>query len=166
MIIKSLSRTIGVKQIIEYIFLDDKSLFDSNKNKIIIRHNIRGNTINNWVKEFNENEKNRVNKRINNVKIYHTIISFSSLDTQYLTIKVLKDFATHFIKLRGEKNLFLGTSHYDKEHIHLHILMSGIQYLTGKSNRISREEFKQLKLSMDEYQREKYPLLVNSLFSI
>jgi len=68
-----------------------------------------------------------------------------------------------YIELHGKDNIYLASSHHDKEHIHLYIVMSSIKYLTGESNRISRQEFKEIKLALDTYQKNKYPELVNSL---
>ena len=41
--------------------------------------------------------------------------------------------------------------------------MSTHKYLTGESNRISRQEFRDLKLALDAYQKERFPELVYSL---
>jgi hypothetical protein len=41
--------------------------------------------------------------------------------------------------------------------------MSATKYMTGESNRISKLEFKELKLALDAYQKEKYPELAHSL---
>lgn len=41
--------------------------------------------------------------------------------------------------------------------------MSSTILITGESNRISKQEFRDLKLALDQYQKEKYTELVNSL---
>lgn len=46
---------------------------------------------------------------------------------------------------------------------HMHLIQSGTQYLTGASNRISREAFKDITIAMQQFQKDKYPELVNSL---
>lgn len=68
-----------------------------------------------------------------------------------------------YVSLRGENSLYVGAVHRDREHIHMHVVMSGVQYLTGKSNRISRQQFQEVKVAMQEYQMTKYPELKNSL---
>jgi hypothetical protein len=75
---------------------------------------------------------------------------------------MLRDISREFIRLRGENNLYVGTKHVDREHVHLHIAMSGTQ-LNGLSSRISRQQFAELKIALDGYQKEKYPELVHSL---
>ncbi|MDP4103348.1 MAG: relaxase/mobilization nuclease domain-containing protein [Bacillota bacterium] len=163
MIIKSLTRKSGTRQLLNYLFKKEEKLFTNKQKPIVIRHNMRNRTIDKMVKEFDKNETYRLRKRVDNVKVYHTILSFSSKDKELITEKMIKDIAKQYMKLREDKNLFVGTAHFDKDHIHIHLVMSGTKYLTGESNRLSRAQFHQLKLSMDEYQRKKFPELINSL---
>lgn len=163
MIIKSLSRKSGTSQLLNYLFKKEDKLRGEKQKPILIKCNILGGRIEKWVKEFEQNEVYRQQKRKDNVRAYHTIISFSTKDKEHIDEQLLKDIARHYIGLRGKDNLYIGTAHYDHDHIHLHLVMSGTKYLTGESNRISRKEFHQLKLAMDAYQREKYPQLVHSL---
>ena len=168
MVLKSLSRKSGTRQILNYLFKENDKLFTTkqkpNKQKaIIVRHNVRSRTLDKWVKEFDKNESYRLHRRKDNVKVYHTILSFSNKDKDHIDEKVLRDTAKQYMRLRGENNLFIGTAHYDKDHIHLHLVMPGTKYLTGEANRLSRAEFHQLKLDLDTWQRKKYPNLINSL---
>lgn len=162
MIIKSLTRRSGTRQLLEYLFKKEEKLFTNKQKPIVIRHNVRTRTIDKMAKEFDKNESYRLRKRVDNVKVYHTILSFSNKDKELITEKMIKDIARQYMKLRDDKNLFVGTAHFDKDHIHIHLVMSGTKYLTGESNRQSRASFHQLKLSMTEYQLKKYPQLVNS----
>ncbi|HEY5369629.1 MAG TPA: relaxase/mobilization nuclease domain-containing protein [Hanamia sp.] len=163
MIIKSLTRKSGTRQLLNYLFKKEEKLFTNKQKPIVIRHNVRTRTIDKMAKEFDKNETYRLRKRVDNVKVYHTILSFSNKDKELITEKMIKDIAKQYMKLRDDKNLFVGTAHFDKNHVHIHLLMSGVKYLTGESNRLSRAQFHQLKLSMDEYQRKKFPELINSL---
>ena len=163
MIIKSLTRRSGTRQLLNYLFKKEEKLFTNKQKPIVIRHNVRTRTIDKMAKEFDKNESYRLRKRIDNVKVYHTILSFSNKDKELITEKMIKDIARQYMKLREDKNLFVGTAHFDKDHIHIHLVMSGTKYLTGESNRLSRAQFHQLKLSMDAYQRKKYPELIHSL---
>jgi hypothetical protein len=174
MIIKSLSRKSNTDQLVSYIFKyvfkgKEKSIATtkkvqtkSNKEKFIIRHNIRSRSMNGFVKEFKENESFRLVHRKDSVKLYHTIISFSNKDKAHITDNILKDIAKKFIEERGLNNLYAGTKHEDKDHVHLHISVSGTQ-LNGKSSRVSKQKLHSIKLALNKYQREKYPQLVNSL---
>ena len=163
MILKSLSRKSGTHQLLNYLFKDEKKLIRSKEKPIVIRHNIRSRSLDKWVKEFDKNEGYRLHRRKDNVNVYHTILSFSNKDKEHIDEKLIRDTAKQYMKLRGEKNLFIGTAHYNKDHVHLHLVMSGTKYLTGEANRLSRAEFHQLKISMDLWQQKKYPELVNSL---
>ncbi len=115
-----------------------------------------------FIKAFKENESGRVYKRSDATAINHVILSRSGSDRQYVTESMMKDIAKKFIEIRGENNLYAGTAHYDRDHTHLHLVVCGSQ-LNGKSSRISQDEFENLKVTLDAYQREKYPELSNSL---
>src|ERR1035437_7590421 len=163
MIIKSLTRKNGASQLIDYLFKKENKLFTNKQKPIVILKNVRSRTIDKMAKEYDKNEAFRLRKRVDNVKVYHTILSFSNKDKELINEKMIKDIAKQYMKLRDDKNLFVSVAHFDKDHVHIHLLMSGTKYLTGESNRLSRAEFHQLKIAMDEYQRKKYPELIHSL---
>ncbi len=159
MILKNLTRRSNTSQLVNYLFKQEKD----NKPKPILKHNLRSRTTKGWTKELDKNFETRLNKRKDNIRLHHTILSFSNKDKKQINPELLKDITKKYIELRGKDNIYLASSHHDKEHIHLHIVMSSTKLITGESNRISRQEFKDLKLALDEYQKEKYPALVNSL---
>ena len=159
MILKNLTRRSNTGQLVNYLFKQEKD----NKPKPILKHNLRSRTTKGWTKELDKNFELRLNRRKDNIRLHHTIISFSNKDKKQINTELLKDITKKYIELRGKDNLYLASSHHDKEHIHLHIVMSSTKLITGESNRISRQEFRELKLALDEYQKVKYPELVNSL---
>ncbi|MBK8954992.1 MAG: relaxase/mobilization nuclease domain-containing protein [Saprospiraceae bacterium] len=159
MILKNLTRRSNTGQLVNYLFKQEKD----NKPKPILKHNLRSRTTKGWTKELDKNFEFRLNKRKDNIRLHHTIISFSNKDKNHINPELLKGITKKYIELRGKDNMYIASLHWDKEHIHLHIVMSSIKYLTGESNRISRQEFKEIKLALDSYQKEKYPELVNSL---
>lgn len=159
MILKNLTRRTNTGQLVQYLFKNEKA----QNPKPILKHNLRSRTTKGWTKEFENNFESRIHRRKDNIRLHHTIISFSNKDKEKINPEMLKDITKKYIELRGKDNIYLASSHYDKEHIHLHIVMSSTKLITGESNRISRLEFKDLKLALDRYQREKYPELVNSL---
>ena len=57
----------------------------------------------------------------------------------------------------------MAVPHFDKEHYHIHICASGIEYMTGKSMRLAKKDLGALKQRIQEYQQEKYPELSNSI---
>lgn len=159
MILKNLTRRSNTAQLVNYLFKQEKD----NKPKPILKHNLRSRTTKGWTKEMVKNFESRINKRKDNIRLHHTIISFSNKDKKQINTELLKDITKKYIELRGKDNIYLASSHNDKEHIHLHIVMPSTKLITGESNRISRQEFKDLKIALDEYQKEKYPELINSL---
>lgn len=159
MILKNLTRRSNIGQLVNYVLKPEKN----ERAEPILKHNLRSRSVNGWTKEFESNDALRLYKRSDNIKLNHTILSFSNKDREHITKDLLKDISKKFIELRGKDNVYLASSHYDKDHIHLHILMSATKYMTGESNRISKLEFKELKLDLDAYQREKYPELIHSL---
>ncbi len=159
MILKNLTRRSNIGQLVNYILKPSKN----EKAEPILKHNLRSRSPDGWTKEFESNDALRLYIRSDNIKLNHTILSFSNKDMEHISKDLLKDISKKFIELRGKDNLYLASSHNDKDHIHLHILMSATKYMTGESNRISKLEFRELKLALDAYQKEKYPELIHSL---
>jgi len=120
MIIKNLTRKSGTGTLLNYLFkyITNKDKISENK-PFIVRHNIRSNTIQGYIKEFELNEKNRIHKRKDQPAVNHVIISWSNKDADKLTNNMLRDMAKMFIKIRGEQNLYVITKHIDRSHIHL-----------------------------------------------
>jgi len=112
-------------------------------------------------KQFLQNEQYRVNPRKNNVKLFMEILSFKKENAKDLDNNKLKKIARHYLKLRSPLSVALVTAHKkEKDHIHLHILLSGVAYRTGKSVRISRDDFKEkVKIPMEIFQKKHFPEL-------
>lgn len=163
MIIKTKSRKSGVKQLLSYLFKDETKLENDRHEKLIIRKNVRGRSLEKWVKEFEHNQSLRSTKRKDEVKAYHTVISFHDKDREHIDKAVLKDIAKEYMKQKGVDIMYIATAHYDQEHIHIHIAESGAKYMTGKANRMSKQQFANLKVAMETYQKERYPELVHSV---
>jgi len=72
--------------------------------------------------------------------------------------------ARQYLKLRSPLSVALVIAHRkEKDHVHLHILLSGVEYKTGKSVRISRDDFKnKVKLPAEQYVRKHFPELERS----
>ncbi|MCH8904458.1 MAG: relaxase/mobilization nuclease domain-containing protein [Bacteroidetes bacterium] len=165
MIIKSLTRKDeSYSQLIRYILQDAKDISEASKKSFVIRHHIKGDTLEDITKEFQENERYRINKRSNNSKIFHTIMSFSDKDRKNLTLEKMKNLTQSYIQLRSPNAMVLAVPHFeDKKNWHCHLIFSGVEYRTGKSIRISREEFKKTKVKIQAIQIERYPELTESL---
>ena len=159
MILKNLSRRTSIHQLFTYVFEKERKTMHNDMKPFVIKHNVRSNSLKKWVKEFEQNSENRIHKRKDHILLNHAILSFSPKDSQFINEKVFRDIANKFIQLRGQNNMYCAKIHSDVAHPHIHILYSAVEYQTGKSNRISHEEFRDLKKNLDEYQRMKYPEL-------
>jgi hypothetical protein len=161
MILKSLTRTnANYKNLLEYIFHDSDTL--TGKNAFVLQKNISGSTIKEWEKQLKQNEKIRIYHRNKNIKMFHEIISFNKIDTPNITITKLKTIGKRYLQLRGDNMIALGTVHKNKEHLHLHFCISSVEIHTGRSLRLTKENFKNLKNALQNYHLEKFPEINNS----
>ncbi len=149
--------------LLRYMIDNDERLFDSHGKSFVIKHNVRGTAIEDWVKSFKENEKHRLRKRSNSVYLNHEIISFHRDDTKHLTQEKLALLIRQYIKMRNPKGCYVAVPHFDRYHVHVHVCSSAIEYRTGKSMRMSRQELTDLKKNFQHYQIEKFPELSRSV---
>lgn len=113
-------------------------------------------------RNFYANEQLRNIKRKNNVVLNMDILSFHSDSSEFLTDKKLKDLTRKYISLKCPRSISCVVIHREKKnHIHVH-LVYGIEYKTGKSIRISKERFADIKNELEIYQKERYPELIRS----
>lgn len=167
-LIKSLSRKSNAGQLITYAlrYVTHEKAISKNTNDatLILRHNIRARSVPGYIREFKENESYRLYKRKDSVILFHDIISFAPQDKKNITHEILKDFSKKYVSLRGNNNLYLIVRHSEKEHEHLHCIISGVA-LSGYSARISKQQFKYIKIELNKFQQEKYPELAHSLIA-
>lgn len=144
--------------------LNDKDrLFDDSGYSFIVSHNLKGNSIPDWVKQYQENEAYRRVKRENSVLLTHEIISFHKDDATNITLDKLEDITREYVRKRNINGMYVAVPHFDKEHYHIHICASGIEYRTGKALRLSKTELQNVKKQIQNYQIEKYPELSKSI---
>ncbi|HRI34693.1 MAG TPA: relaxase/mobilization nuclease domain-containing protein [Saprospiraceae bacterium] len=164
MIVKSLSRKSKTwEQLLNYMMHDKDRYKDERGESFVLQRNVTGRTIKSWNKQFEKNETNRLYQRSNSVTMYHEILSWSNKDTKNMTIDKMKDMADKYMEIRSENSMFIAIPHQDKTHWHMHFCISGTQIETGLASRVSREEFKNIKKEIQQYQIEKYPELSNSI---
>ncbi|WP_438965117.1 relaxase/mobilization nuclease domain-containing protein [Flavobacterium sp.] len=101
-------------------------------------------------KQFIINDKQRLHKRISETKFYHSIISFSKLDR--LTNEQLLSVVKQFTKLRFPNSIVVATNHSDKEHQHIHLIGSNVEYGIHTTNYLTKKQFKNIKLAMEQWQ--------------
>ncbi|MDP1728495.1 MAG: relaxase/mobilization nuclease domain-containing protein [Bacteroidota bacterium] len=161
MIYKVMTRsTPTYKGLIEYILNESKTP-DSH----IFTHNLRSKKrdVKNITKEFIENESYRKYSRSDQVFLNHEIISFSNMDSVKIQPAMIQDIMNRYISLRGENGVYLASVHQDTSQIHVHIMVSGLQYRSGRSFYIPKDKLFKLKKDLQEYQKEKYPEISYSL---
>jgi hypothetical protein len=158
-IVKILSRhTPSYDSLIRYILDEEKT-----DPAIAITHNLRSNTIEGLIKEFVENESFRKQSRSDQVYLFHEIISFSANENaDQFTPESINDITNEYIRLRGLDGVLLGAVHRDKEHVHIHFCVSALKFRTGMSYGLSKAKLRELKLSLQQYHRDKYPGITQS----
>ena len=162
MIIKSKSYKSNktFKTLVNYIFRG----IDKEKDFLFTKF-IRGDKTDeqNITRQLRQNETYRKTLRSNSIKMYMEIISFHKKDKKFLTKEVLTKIAREYVKERSRNSVAVSVVHRDKDHVHLHILLSGVEYKTGDGTRKTKEDFKNLKLHMEELQKNKFPQLSHSV---
>ncbi len=148
---------------LEYILHHEGRLFNEQGRSFIITHNLKGKNINDWEKQFIENEKYRKQKRKDSVFAFHDIISWHKDDAKNLSLEKMQDMAREYINLRNPNGMYIVTPHFNRQHFHLHVAASGVEYRTGKSLRLSKPELVKVKRGIQSYQIEKYPELSHSI---
>jgi hypothetical protein len=157
MIIKSLSRkTKSYHQLIDYLFHEKDVTDGPDKKFLVLRNVMKGNT-HDIVRQFELIERGRIINRKNSNRLYHEIISFDVRDSDKLSEDVLVDIANEYIDRRTPYGQTAVMAHHEKEHIHLHFCISGVD-LTGNANSMSKAQFTKLKQELQEIQIEKYGL--------
>ena len=159
MIIKSKGMSIkAVDSVLEYILREGAQFTDANGRPVLFKQHLRGNTPQEWAREYvlNEMKRKRKNKRARG--LYHVILSIHPKDSKWVTSEMLENFVRHFISLRCPNSLVVATAHRE-EHIHLHLVVSGVQYGNYESIHIDRSTFSDILQKMEMYQELEYPQL-------
>lgn len=130
----------------------------------IVTHNIRGKTKADWVQEYKTNETYRQFKRADdkNIRVYHEVLSFSTLDNEKITPEILNDITRFYIQSRAQDSLVISATHANTDALHIHFAVSGCRLVVGRASRISKTGLLELKLSVEKYVKDNYPQLVNS----
>lgn len=161
--IKSHKRISSFQKVLNYMIHDKDRLFDERGKSFAITHNLKGDTIKEWVEQYIKNEECRKNKRVDSVLCTHEIVSFHRDDAKNISLEKLEDMARQYIQKRGKNALSVAVPHFDKQHYHIHLCVSGVEYLTGKGMRLSKVQLHGLKKELQEYQVRKYPELSRSV---
>ncbi|XPV67788.1 MAG: relaxase/mobilization nuclease domain-containing protein [Halarcobacter sp.] len=159
MIIKSMSRkSKSFSQLYDYLMREEQSFcftrnaYSNPKNKKEL------------IKEFMQNSYYLKNARGKNY-LYHELLS---LEQNNLSIKrqkeILLDLADKFLKLRASNHIAFGVVHEDKQHIHLHLMLSANEIEGQKRVRLSKQELASIQATLEHYKNGKYLELSQSEF--
>lgn len=159
MIIKSMTRSSKTfSQLYDYL-TRDKSNFSFSKNTYSNAKDKK-----NLIKEFIKNSE-YLNDSRGKVFLYHELISLNpntlSLDEQK---KILLDLANKYLDIRAQNNLSFGVIHEDKNHIHLHLMISSNEIESDKRVRLSKKEFALIQKHLENYKNDRYSELEKSSF--
>ena len=144
-------------------FKTGKRLFDDKGKSFVITHNLKGNTIKEWEKQFKGNELYRQYKRKDNTRLFHEILSWHKDDSENITLAKLEEMTREYIRQRNPNGMYVAVPHYDKDHFHVHICASGVEYKTGKSLRLAKTELQKLKAGIQKFQMDRFPELSKSI---
>lgn len=123
-------------------------------------------------KAFEENAKFR---HVRSKKLKHCIMSFMAEDSQHLENdpSILYDLAEKYLALRGYADaLIYGVVHKPDntkiggiKHFHWHFMVSTNKVQSHQSTRVSRADYKDQDLELEQYQMEKYPELQSLVYT-
>ncbi len=152
------------RQLLDYMMNDKDRLFDEQNKSFVITHNLRGDSIDNWVKQFLENENYRKIKRKDSISLTHEILSWHKDDVKNISLEKMQTMAREYMKLRNPKGMYVAIPHMNTtDHWHIHICASGLEYHTGKALRMTKAEFQTLKKDIQHFQQKTFPELSKSV---
>jgi len=101
--------------------------------------------------------------RKNSNRLLHDIISFSPDDSKNLTEEKVRNLAFEYLNLKAHKQIAYGQIHRDKDHWHVHFMLSPNQLDTPKSVHIDRKKYFSIRKELELYQQRQYPELSKSI---
>ena len=126
-----------------------------------ILHNLYSNQKFYMMKSFYENS-NLLRHKKNCNFLYHEIITLKqniknvSLEKQKY---ILKDLGNKYLSQRAKYNLAYGVIHQDKEHIHLHLMISANELGVKRRHFLKKKAFNKIEKDLENYYLEQYPEL-------
>ncbi len=147
-----------IQYILRYIVNEEKT-----DKAQVYTNNLRSSNIAGYIKEFIENEAFRKHPRSDQVHLFHEIISWHiDENKEVITPALIDDLANEYMRLRGNTGMMLGAVHRDKAHFHIHFCVSALHYRTGMSFGLNKQQLQELKVSFQEYHKQRYPELSKS----
>ena len=167
MIVKSLRHSnFKFNIIVQYIFdgMDKKK----RENRWVLLHNLQyGSTPTEISQEFEENAKFLRNKQTSRKKTfkYHEILSFSKESSEHLSNEKLQEIARDYLNIRDPEHSSKAfcTVHYEKDHVHLHFIISANHIASDRSDmHMDNKRYFGLRREIERTTLCKFPELVHS----
>lgn len=153
-------KSASFRQLLNYLLSDKgRGLQDGVE---VITHNMKGDELNAWVKELEDNEYQGQRLRSNRIRVVHEIISFSNRDGEVVSERVMQEIAERYIELRGTDGMYVIVRHIHDGHKHLHVCASPWELEGGKSLRLSKKALLELKKELESFQKKRFPELLYS----
>ena len=152
MIIKSLSRkSTSFAQLFDYMNRAT-SKGDS------LTWNLHGQSRSQILEDFYENASQLRSHAAGN-SLYHEIISLKhnpsvSLERQQ---RALYDLVCKYLSSRGKDLLGYGRVHFEKGHLHMHVMLSANPLNSSKRHRLTKAEFRKIQQQCEQYIQQAYP---------
>lgn len=144
------------KELVNYVGKDDTRSLE-------ILHNLHyTNDLNDIARQFAENDAYR-KQRKGGVTMYHEILSFHAHDRDAITPETLEDITREYLRIRAPNALAYAAPHYDRDHVHVHIAISGVEFRSSKTLRMNNRTFASVRRQIEHYQLTKYPELEHSI---
>lgn len=162
MIIKDKGRKdIGFLHLASYIWLGAVEESEEEVPSFLIRHNVEGFTPKAVTEEFQERYQQRRYRGKNGNSMHHLVLSWHPDDNPNLSNDAAEDMAYTFLERYAPDALGYGTIHRNKEHVHLHLMVSNTN-ADHRSIRLTKAEFAEVKRETWAYQRQHYPEIQHS----
>jgi hypothetical protein len=147
-------------QLIDYILRKDSK--EKVNEKYVYFHNLLAKDRERILEEFRLAEEGRLYKGNNRVSVFHSVLSYGTHDRQLISDEVLYETARKYFELRCPNSIGIAAAHLedDKEY-HLHFALAAVDF-EGRSIRIDRESFNQIKIEMQEWHHTRFPFLQHS----
>lgn len=128
------------------------------KGNTILETSILENRIASMLAQFKTNDKKRLVPHTRANKAYHEIISFHAKDAKFLSKEDMLKVARKYAKERSPNSLVVASMHRNKQHLHIHCVISAVEYETGLVNRLSKKQFREVKMILENYQHKELHL--------
>jgi len=149
------------RQLLTYILQPVSHLTANERGEVVFKHNVFGDTCEQWSRQFVENEQYRRYRRRDSTMLVHEIISFHAADSQHVTNAFLKDFLNYYAQLRADRSMFVGVVHRHQGNVHVHIGLHALNFRTGYSVTKKKPEYRSMLRSL-----QNWPQIVHSTIDL